>query len=170
MKKASVLSITISALLFGCTPEHSEECDPEIITFKWMQGKEINVAYDPVLELTTYTVENGDNLVFEYNYTGAQCDNIADDEWGELLTFEIDKDATEFEFTDDAILETKCFYQHYGAWIASRQYEIKDGTILGNKIDNTTWQVTADVTVIAMPFGEESPRKIAFQKTFRIDE
>lgn len=169
MKKAILRSIVLSAILFGCIPENDEGCDPEIETSRWMQGKEINVTYDPTLELTTYTVENGDNLVFEYNHIGAQCDNIADDEWGERLTFEIDKDATEFEFTDDAILETKCFYQYYGAWAPPHHYEVKNGSISGHKIDNTNWEVTIDITVIAMPFGEESPRTIAFQRTFRID-
>ena len=137
----------------------------ETVNSKRTLGKEIVVGYNTEFERNDHNIINGENRLFEYNHSGAQCDDIYDDEWAENLTFRINNETTNFEFTNGEIITTNCFYQETGAWVLHNPYQINDGTIKGEKISESEWKII--VSVITTPlFINEQPKSIEFTEIF----
>jgi hypothetical protein len=142
-----------------------ENCNPETIKTKFTLGKEIDVNYSSEFKRNDYSIKDGENILFEYIHIGAECEDRYDDEWGENLTFIVNKDTTDFEIKNGDIENLKCFYQEYGAWVRHNQYQIKDGIIKGKKRLDNTWEIS--VSVLTTPlFDDVQPKKIEFTGTF----
>ena len=133
--------LVLAAGMISCNADDSN-CVPETIHLNWTKDKTILVEYNSEFQRNDYNIVNGENWLFEYNRSGAQCEDIFDDEWGEVLTFEIDKNSDDFEFVDENMLQTNCFYRQYGAWVRHNQYQIKDGMIKGEKKSANEWEIT----------------------------
>ena len=164
MSKLFLFGVFIVIGMISCNKD-DHNCDPETINAKWTLGGEIVVDYNTEFERNEYSISNGENILFEYNHSGAQCDDIYDDEWGELLTFSINSETTNFEFTNDEIITTNCFYQAYGAWVRHNQYQIKDGTIKGEKISESEWKIIVSVMTTPL-FTNEQAKSIEFTEIF----
>ena len=164
MAKNIVIGILLIIGLISCEND-DKNCNPETVVSSWSLGKEIAVNFNTEFERNDYSIIDGENRLFEYNHSGAQCDDIYDDEWGEKLTFIINKESTEFEFADEDILETNCFYQEYGAWVRHNQYQVKDGIIKGEKISGNRWSIIVSVTTTSL-FANEQPKKIEFSEIY----
>lgn len=165
MRNLCLICSLIFVGLTSCNNKDDENCNPETINANWTLGKDINVNYNTEYQRNEYSIIDGENILFEYNHSGAECENIYDDEWGEKLTFTINKDSTNFELTDDKIIEIKCFYREYGAWVRHNQYQIKNGRIKGKKISAKEWEIIVSVTTTPL-FSDEQPQIIDFSKTF----
>jgi hypothetical protein len=166
MKRLIFLSLLILTSFSSCTSDKSEnDCYPEAVISNWTNEKEILVDFDTEFERNNYSVVNGNKLVFEYNHTGAQCDHIIDDEWGERLIFQVENNNADFEFVDDEILLTNCFYQQYGAWVNHNQYQIKNGTVKGEKISENEWKIIVNIETTPS-FENEQPTNINFTEIF----
>ncbi len=166
MNKWMLTGVLSLMVLVSCSKNNDDNCTPETITPRWTSGKEINVNYNAEFERNDYFIVDGDRRLFEYHRSGPQCDDIYDDEWGERLTFVINSEADDFEFTDLDIMETNCFYQEYGAWVRHNQYQIKEGTIRGRKISETEWEINVAVTTTPL-FDDDQPETIEFTKVFK---
>ena len=71
----------------------------------------------------------------------------------------------DFELLNGDLIDIKCFYQQYGAWVRLNQYQIKDGSLKGKKISDNQWEI--NVSVLTTPlFADEQPKKIEFTSTF----
>ncbi len=146
--------------------ENENDCYPEMIISNWVSEKEIIVEFDTQFKRNNYNIINGNKILFKYNLNGAQCDNIIDDEWGENLIFQIENNNTDFEFIDNEILSTNCFYQQYGAWVAHNKYEVKNGIIKGEKISKTEWEITVNIETTPI-FENEPSKNIIFTEIFK---
>jgi hypothetical protein len=169
MKTPLIITFCLLAILDGCDKgqkEIEDECTPEKTICNWYENKDITVSPDAFSGGYLYMVTAGDNILFIYNHVGAQCDNIDDDEWGEHLAFVIDKDLTEFEYTDSDLISVKCFYQQYGAWVRGYMYQVKDGIISGKKTSDNTWKINASVLTTPL-LQDETPRSVVFTETFK---
>ena len=165
MRKLFLIGLLILTGLSSCNKNDDENCHPETVDANWTLGKEIIIDYNTEYQRNDYSIINGENILFAYNHSGAQCDNIYDDEWGECLTFIINKETTNFELTNEDIMGIKCFYQEYGAWVRHNQYQIKDGIIKGKKISEKEWEIIVSVMTTPL-FTDEQPQKIEFTKTY----
>ncbi len=166
MKKLIFIPFIILTLFSSCESDEIEnDCDPEIVLSKLIAEKEIIVEFDNQYKRNNYSVIDGNKLLFKYYHVGAQCDFISDDEWGEELTFQVEKNSANFEFVDDEILLTNCFYQQFGAWVMHSQYPIKNGMIKGEKISGNEWRITVNIETTPL-FQNEPSRKIEFTETF----
>ncbi len=165
MKNNFLQLLIIIALFTSCSNEETDDCDVENYQYNWSTEKSIAKDYNTEIERFDFTVTVGTNNVFEYNHSGAQCDYILDDEWGELLSFEINKDLTIFEYKDDEILQTNCFYQEYGAWVSHIQSAISKGVIKGEKSGNNTWKISGTITVLSEFYT--APKEIKFTGIFK---
>ena len=58
--------------------------------YKWESEKEIMIEFNEEAQRNHYQVVNGSKLVFNYIHLGAQCEDIIDDEWAEILIFQIE--------------------------------------------------------------------------------
>ncbi|MGB5320466.1 hypothetical protein, partial [Eudoraea sp.] len=74
MKRLIILSIMILICLSSCDNEEND-CQPEKVISNWNAEKEITVEFDNEFERNNYSVIDGNKLLFEYNHSGAQCDN-----------------------------------------------------------------------------------------------
>ena len=165
MRNLRLICLLILSGFSSCDKKDDENCHPETVKANWTSGKEINVNYNPEYQRNDFSIVKGENILFEYNHSGAQCDNIIDDEWGEKLTFIINRATTDFELLNGDLIDIKCFYQQYGAWVRLNQYQIKDGSLKGKKISDNQWEI--NVSVLTTPlFADEQPKKIEFTSTF----
>lgn len=165
MTKISLIGIAILIGMLSCNNNDDENCSPETVFANWTLGKEINVTYNLEFQRNDYEIVDGNSRLFEYNHIGAQCDDIYDDEWGERLTFKISTETINFELANEDILETNCFYQEYGAWVRHNKYQIKEGTIIGEKISKNRWRISASIITTPL-FEDEQPKMIEFSEIF----
>jgi len=162
--KNLILTLLLVSGIVSCNSDDSTNCNPEIITTNWSKNKAILVEYNADSQRNKYSITEGENDVFEYTLIGAECPDIYDDEWGEILTFEISEEANNFEYSDEGITHTKCFFRQFGAWV-NRQYEIKNGMIKGEKLSEDEWKIT--VSIITPPLVHDNqPKLIEFVKVF----
>lgn len=150
--------------IIACTDK--ENCSPEGFFSTITADLKIEKIFNTELQKNVYGIINGDQLVFVYTHTGAQCDDILDDEWGERLLFEIDPGISEFDLTDDEILTTNCFYSEFGAWVSHEQIEVNKGRIQGVKISETQWNVNISVEVTSSI--SNTPKLIEFTRIYTV--
>lgn len=163
MKKVVILLLGV-IYLSSCTKDENN-CQPETVSANWLTQKEVLVEFDPEYERNNYRIVDGKKLLFTYHRSGAQCDNIYDDEWGERLVFQVELNLTDFEYIDDEILLLNCFYQQYGAWVNHNQYEVKRGKITGEKISGKEWELHVNIETNPL-FSNEKSKTIDFTEIF----
>lgn len=146
MKKITLLNCLFALLFIACENENNP-CDPESFSAKLIPNKEIVVEFNTEFNRNNFTLTEGNKLVFEYIHGRGQCDNIIDDEWAEILTFQIDNNLSSFRFENDEMLSTHAFYRQIGAFVVSIPYGVSSGVITGEKIANNRWLVTVDIEV-----------------------
>lgn len=167
MRKLILLSLVVVFGFLSCEEDDDndkDDCYPETVLSIWEAEKEISIELIGEPETNYYSVVDGDKLVFTYNHVGAQCDHIMDDEWGEKLIFQIDDNLTAFQYTDEEILVTNCFYQQYGAWVDGHQYPVNTGTIKGEKTAENEWEVIVNIEINT---AHEEPLIIEFTQIFK---
>lgn len=166
MRRNKFLLLFIWITIFSsCSDEDENDCDPEVFNYKWSQNKSIEKSFNPEFERFDYSVVSGENILIEYRHDGAQCDYIIDEEWGEMLTFEINKSLTSFEYRDGAIAETNCFYREYGAWVVHIPTPVLNGVLKGEKTAKNKWKIIGTITVVP-EFYKES-KVIKFSGIFK---
>ncbi|MBD0833475.1 hypothetical protein [Aestuariibaculum sediminum] len=161
----SILLMLINCFISCDKAEENNPCQPETTISTWKVNKEIKVDFNSEFNRNDYSIIEGNKLLFEYNHSGAQCDHFIDDEWGEKLIFHIEISQTKFEYNENDILLTNCFYQQYGAWVNHNKYEIKNGILKGEKISDSTWEITVNIYTIPL-FEDEEPKNIQFKTIF----
>jgi len=163
MRKALLLFLFAVSTLAACK---KEACNPEQTRGSYEEDKKIVVEYNFISEGPHYyRVEDGENLVFKYVLTGAECENTRDDEWGYTLTFEVDKDATAFLFEGIELPMANGFYKEFGAWVGGTTYPLAGGKIEGSRRPDGKWRVKADVTALP-PTSNGSAKRIVFDMMF----
>lgn len=163
MTKVFLFGLSILVSMASC---NNENCHPEKIITKWTVGKELSVSYDSTYKRNHYEIIDGNKRLFEYKHIGSQCEDIVDDEWFETLFFTTNIQTHNFEFIDEEIIETNCFYQETGAWVRHNQYQIKNGSIIGEKVSSNQWRVSVSVATTPL-FEGEQPKKIEFEEIFK---
>lgn len=162
MKRIFLLLLVASSMLTACD---KDDCNPATNRASFAANKQIVVLHHDDMPGTHYQVQNGENLVFEYNHSGAQCEDRIDDEWGYVLAFEVDKDATQFRFEGAELAAANAFYREYGAWVGAGTHALESGVIEGSRISGSRWRVK--VSVIAPPLSQSSHLKqITFDTVF----
>jgi hypothetical protein len=162
MRKLLPLFLGITLALTSCD---KDDCNPARNIGSFEENKAIVVHYNEGAQEDYHHVEAGENLVFRYSHTAAECDDVMDDEWGYALTFEVDKDATQFRFEGTELSVSKGFYKEFGAWVGGNTYPLEGGIIEGSKKADGKWRVKADVTVL-YPTSNGSAKRVNFDMVF----
>ena len=101
------------------------------------------------------TVASGENLVFEYRFNAEDDAQIADDEYGETIRFEIDEDLNEFSYSNTELATMKLVFSRdcfcYFPMDVSKNVD-PTGSISGQKISDKQWNIKIDVTF----YGEDT--------------
>jgi len=143
MKKILPAIVMLSIFLCSCNSDDDSITD-EVIQHTYSTNSKI-VTQD-VNDITFADIEEGDNLVFKYRFTASQDNDIADDEYGERIIFEIDVNATEFSYSDDELESILTFFNQYCFCPNIGSIQILNGNISGTKIDSQNWNIDIDVT------------------------
>lgn len=142
--KNNILTILIFLCMLSCTKKSKE-------TYSYTFQENSQLRIEPIFEgsyMKNGTVINGNNLVFSYEYVADDAENIADDEYSEIIRFEIDPALTEFSYSDNELDEINAVYSEYCFchFVDESKNTSPQGTISGKKISNTQWQISIDVT------------------------
>jgi hypothetical protein len=116
-----------------------------------------------------YEILTGDKLVFEYIYVKEDNPAIADDEFTEILLFEIPENTANMTFKNNEILKQNAFYRYYCYCIPPGEIKENHGTLKVNRLTENTYQVIADVEFVFSPsegFENEIKSKVNFDKVF----
>jgi len=91
-------------------------------------------------------VEPGSNLVFLYGYTYDDDPVIVDDEYAEVILFEIKKGLDDFIISDTDLKECNAMLGVFGNMLECGYHWLTDGCIKGVKISENEWQI--DINII----------------------
>ena len=150
----SILSITIFA---------QGNRTPEKITQEAKIGKATMLKDNNAGGFYAETVSDTSTLLFEYNYTSSQQDEIADDELKEIISFNIVPNRTgKFLISGKELVNAQANY-YKGCFCMDRgSHTIVSGTIRGAKMSKTTWYVNIQV-MVSLKIGENYqliPKKV----------
>ena len=100
-------------------------------------------------------VEKGEKTVFTYRFDAKDNEEIADDEYGETIQFEIETGLTEFSYSNTELPEIALVFTKYCFCyfpLEPSKNVPPMGSISGQKISNHRWKININVTF----YGEDS--------------
>ncbi|APU68948.1 hypothetical protein [Christiangramia flava] len=151
--------------LFSACSLKGDACNPEQLSTRFQENQKITLTEDTEDGTFSFTISEGDKQVFKYEYVGAECPEVIDDETGENFYFEIGSDLESFEYTDEELASIQAIYQPNGAWIAHLPSRITEGSVSGERISSSKWEISVDVVV--GPFFEGGQtRNLTFKQIF----
>ncbi|MEM6347498.1 MAG: hypothetical protein AAF927_26665 [Bacteroidota bacterium] len=151
--------ISCSTNLPGELKEYS--CRSGDCTYSFQENKQIEIIEDSTNQSTFINIQEGDKIVFKYQYVADEEPNIADDEYLENIYFEIEPNAETFSFTDEQLADAKLVIQPV-CFCPPVVIEPRSGILSGTRLDESTWEVTLDATY--QLYNETN--EISFDKKF----
>ena len=140
--------VLIVVLVFFASCSESDE-NTDLYAHRFFKNKTVNIISNNDTYIKYGEVKEGNNLVFEYQYSTEGGVNVIDDEYSEFIHFEIEENVNEFKFTDEELQKAKLVMSKR-CYCAFENDPNKDvlptGTISGKKISETTWDIIIDVT------------------------
>lgn len=170
MKYLSVL-LVLSLSLVACNKFDDNHVLKSVSYYEYKAevGKQLvlqrdTIAKDDIRE--RYVVEDGDNIVFTFRHISDDT-NAYDDEYVDVVRFEVEQGATSFSFDDNTFKNSTVVYYAWGAWTGVTDVLITDGFISGRKVDDKTWDVLISV---AVPTYNESSQMKNLYHTYQCEE
>jgi len=147
--------------LFACS-----DTDDDIYAYRFFKNKQLNIISSDEMHIKFGEVKEGNNLVFEYEFSTEGEINVIDDEYTEFIHFEIDKNVEEFNFKDEElstinlVLSKRCF-----CFFGNDENKKAEptGIINGKKISENEWNITMEIIF----YGDE---KRFIQGIFRLKD
>ena len=95
---------------------------------------------------TNAQIVSGNNLVFEYKYVFEDDPILSDDEYTEIILFEVNPDVNEFFISDEELLNANSMLGTICFCAPSGFFNISDGWIKGKKLNENEWQIDLSVS------------------------
>ena len=124
---------------------------PKSFTYEFSENSQIVINNDQGYEFIS--IEGGESLVFKYRYTADDDEEIADDEYSEILYFEIDKNLNNFSYSNDDLLNLQMYMQRFCFCPSIPIIQISIGNIFGTKQSNGNWNISLSIN---FEWGEQS--------------
>ena len=151
MKQIFTLLI-VTICMLSCS---DEEIDGDKYAYSYTNKSDLIISTSEDSYMKFGTVASGENLVFEYRFNAEDDAQIADDEYGETIRFEIDEDLNEFSYSNTELATMKLVFSRdcfcYFPMDVSKNVE-PTGSISGQKISDKQWNIKIDVTF----YGEDT--------------
>lgn len=119
---------------------------------KPMVGDANFVFYESAALLVTEEDDNinfdlvdGDRTVFRYEFSKNDNPEIADDEYGEAIWFEVEPNADTFQLSDDDLVEAHALFGRFCFCVDGGFHKLERGCIYGEKISDSEWRVAIAV-------------------------
>ena len=151
MKYIPVILVLLGLAACDFGGPEPEWCKGGECTYQYYENSQVRVRreYDDALEdsvIINVGGDNGDMLVFLFEYVKKDRPNVQDDELTRQFWFEVDPDVEAFTYTTDEALSAAnayvaryCFCSWPFGWPAQ-------GKLIGNKLDDTSWEICGDLT------------------------
>jgi len=111
-------------------------------TFKWQENAQLDYSNRSLAQ-----IKAGDNLVFSADVYTNGNPNATDDEFANLLYFEIDPLLDRFSVEGAELNAINARYMQ-SCFCAERDLKIPEGCIQGQRIDAEHWQIQANLTIL----------------------
>lgn len=85
---------------------------------------------------------SGDHLVFKYEFVYDDAPDIIDDEYSEVVWFEVNPEGDSFEIDLSDFEQYKGLYGRLCFCVDGGWHKISDGCIYGKKIKDNTWNIS----------------------------
>ena len=96
--------------------------------------------------------QDGENLVFEYRFDADDDEQIADDEYGETIKFEINQEVNQFSYSNTELANIDLvFTKHCYCYFPMDETKdvVPTGFIRGQKASSNVWKIKMDLTFYA---------------------
>ena len=113
----------------------------------WYAENAINFFVDTLSGSNNYAIVEGEDIIFQYYHANEDCKSVVDDEFAEVVYFQLPDSITSFSYCDSALLNIYCIYDVQAFFGMNPYYNVTQGCISGEKIDSDTWKVHIDITV-----------------------
>lgn len=145
MKKLAIL-ILISLFLISCSSSDDDVENPENTDYIVYQNA--SLVINETENGTFMEVEDGDKLVFEYKYSTEGQPEIADDEFTEVVYFELDHNTGDFTLDESDFEATRTYLGRFCFCGNTGFFPVTSGIIEGEKTGDLRWNVTLDVEAL----------------------
>jgi hypothetical protein len=134
--------------LLVCTTTVWAQQTPAQITREVLTDKTVVLTQYPDGTLNSNMHDSSGCLLFQYRFTAAQQEGIADDEYTEQIGFTIVPDKTgKFVLTGQQLQAAQAYF-YKGCFCSDRgTFAIASGTIKGTRMSKTEWYINMNVTV-----------------------
>lgn len=170
MKYLSVL-LVLSLSLVACNKYENPFVDQEAqFEYKTERNKQLIKKVDTITSdyiRERYVTEDGDDIVFTFKQLKGFDNEVYDDEYTDIIRFEVPASATEFSYKGHTLLQAKVIYGAQGAWGGVSDRSVTEGIVSGKKIGDKTWEVMISVNV---PTYEEGENNKNLYHTYRCEE
>jgi hypothetical protein len=110
-------------------------------TFKWQENAQLDYSAN-----TAAQINPGDKLVFSVRIETDGHEGIADDEFTDLVYFEIDPSMDSFSVESGELNLINARYRQ-ACYCGDTGFKIPEGCIQGQRIDADHWQIQANLTI-----------------------
>lgn len=140
------LAIASFFIILSCNKKDSDDCPKT----QYYYGYKVSAQVDTLRTSANWlaaVVGSGDSLVFNYIREFTTCNNVADGNVTDILFFQVDPAATSFQYNAAdfqramVYFRRVCFCPELGYFIP------QGGTIKGNKVSTTSWNVEFDLII-----------------------
>jgi hypothetical protein len=121
---------------------------PEVFTKEVQTGKASVLKDNNAGGFYAELRDSAETILFQYQYTSAQNDAVADDELTEQICFTVKPDRTgKFLLTDDDLKRAQGYFYRSCFCMDRGTHPMVSGKIRGAKMSKTTWYINANVMV-----------------------
>jgi len=92
----------LNFIIFSCTNNETTE---DLYGYHYSEKSKLSISSSEDSYMKYGVVEKGENTVFTYRFDAEDIEEIADDESGEVIQFEVDAGIKEFSYSDSKLSE-----------------------------------------------------------------
>jgi len=146
--KNLIYILSILLLIISCNSDDDSFLIEESESFSFQNNLNIESTVDSIFDLTfdSFNITEGENVVFCYTLFRSFDTRYVKEGGDPFLIFEIDKYLEEFSFMNEELLELSVYYVSNGQAFME-PVKISEGIIMGNKIDDDSWNISINITV-----------------------
>jgi len=143
MKNIAILLI-LSIFLISCSKDDDDN-PGNLEEVNYIVYPNSSLVLNETENGTFIDVEAGNKLVFEYRYSTEGRPEIADDEFTEVVYFELEPNTENFSINEENFEVTKTFLGKFCFCGRTGYFQVTSGEINGEKIGDLQWNVSLDV-------------------------
>lgn len=144
MNRALYTSFVLALILSACSKKGEAS-----YAYRFYEDKELLIESDTNGYMQYASLQDGQNRVFEYQYTAQDEEYISDDEYSEFIRFEIDPALSSFTYQDSGLISINAVFTKvcFCGFPYEKEKDLApSGSISGERISESQWDIDMDLT------------------------